>query len=140
MAHPCHLPIEVAHGENHVYAISWLQCKDKTKKLLNKQKIVKLELRFQSVWSWPMMPSFVYIAISGLLFVVLIKTCKLELIYIPIENADFQKSYRLPDLPFLKMFPANQIFKISGWNRFFSKWSTKFLSTNRLKTWEIRIL
>ena len=43
--------------------------------------------------SWPMMPSFVYITISGLMFVASIKTYKLKLLYILNEKADFQKHF-----------------------------------------------
>ena len=39
------------------------------------------------------MPSFVYITISGLMFVASMKTYKLKLLYILNEKADFQKPF-----------------------------------------------
>ena len=41
--------------------------------------------------SLPMMPSFVYITISGQMFVASTKICKLKLLYILNEKTDFQK-------------------------------------------------
>ena len=54
---------------------------------------------------WPMMPSFVCIATSGLMFVVKMETYALELPHIFNENGHFQKLSHLKDiyLLFLKI-------------------------------------
>ena len=47
-----------------------------------------------SFYSWPVMPSFVYITISGLMFVASIKTYKLKLLYVyPQIEGRFSKTF-----------------------------------------------
>ena len=53
--------------------------------------VVSPELWF--IQSWPMMPSFVCITISGLMIVASMKTHKLKLPYILNTKADFQKLF-----------------------------------------------
>ena len=58
--------------------------------LLNETKFFKSELCVQS-FDFLMMPTFVYITISGLMFVASMKTYKLKLLYTLNEEADSQK-------------------------------------------------
>ena len=72
-----------------------------------KQKIFNqsCESRVMILKSWPMMPSFVYISIPGLMFAASMETYELKSLSIFREKANFQKLVLFIDtyLPFLKM-------------------------------------
>ena len=79
--------------------------------------------------SWPMMPTFFYITISGLMLVASIKTYKLKLLYILNEKADFQQLFLfhrcISTLAKMQVKSLKSQAKIN----FFSKLSTAFLDS-----------
>ena len=80
-----------------------------------------------------MMPSFVYITISGLMFVASMKTYQLKLLYILNEKTDFQKLFYFTDtyLFFAKMQVKS--LKSQAKIDFFSKLSAAFLGSKTVE-------
>ena len=83
--------------------------------------------------NWPMMPSFVYITISGLMFVASMKTYKLKLLYIFNEKADFQKLFYFTDTYLLSSKKQVKSLKSEAKIDFFFKLSTAFLGSKTVE-------
>ena len=86
-----------------------------------------------------MMPSFVYITISGLMFVASMKTYELKLLFVFNDKADFQRLFYSLQIATYLLFSKMQVKLLKSQAKidFFSKLNTAFLGSKTMENIKI---